>query len=460
MSKSVKVFMQEAGDTILPKEFRVSSLNLRRLANLFYFLKMRYLVLLFLAFPFLTACFFSKKTTGKNDPLQKILSALEQDSVGREVLKNEGLYELQIIYTQIDRDAEGRPQFTSFWHNVDSTRYFYPASTVKMPLALLALEKINHLKRSGYPSLSRNTSYRLDSLRAFQQQYVADSTAPGGHPSIAHDVRQIFVVSDNLAYNHLFEFLGRDYLNKTLREKGYSRTGIVHRFNYPGRDNRYASPIEFYDPSGGIFKEKEKFSERIWANPQHSTLKGKGYIDNADSLVNQPFEMKTKNWFALTDMEKMLRAVLFPEAVPEQNRFLLSKDDYRFLWHYMGIFPRECDWPKYDTTYHDGYVKFFLFGDSKEQRDGSVRSFNKVGDAYGTLTDVAYVVDFENGVEFVLAATILCNSDGIFNDDKYDYDKIGFPFLAKLGRAVYDFELKRERKTKPDLKIFQEALRQ
>ncbi|HRI59533.1 MAG TPA: serine hydrolase [Saprospiraceae bacterium] len=416
--------------------------------------------LFFLPLFLLYSCAPGKKTTGKNDPLPDILAGLKKDTLAAKVLKNEAAFEVQIIYTQIDRDAQGKPHFTSFWHRVDSTRYFYPASMVKMPLALLALEKVNHLRRSGYPRLNRNTAYKLDSLRPFQQQYFADSTAPGGKPGIAHDVRQIFVTSDNLAYNHLFEFLGRDYINRQLREKGYTRTGIVHRFNFPGRDNRYASPIAFYDETGTIFKEKEKLDERIWENPQQSTQKGKGWYNAADSLVNQPFDMSRKNWFALTDMEKMLRAVIFPEAVPEQNRFSLTGDDYRFLWHYMGIFPRECDWPKYDTaTYYDGYVKFFLFGDSKEKREGSVREFNKVGEAYGTLTDVAYIVDFENNVEFMLAATILCNSDGIFNDDTYNYDDIGFPFLAKLGRAVLEYERKRERKSKPDLGNFQEALR-
>jgi hypothetical protein len=408
--------------------------------------------------PFL-ACTASQKTVAKRDPLQQILTQLRRDSVGSEVLKNKDLYEIQIVYTQIDRNAAGQPQFKSYGHNVDSARYFYPASTVKMPLALLSLEKINHLRRSGYPRLTRDTPYRLDSLRAFQQALAHDPTAPNGKPSIAHDVRQIFAVSDNLAYNHFFEFLGRDYINQTLQQKGYSRTGIVHRFNYPGRDNRYSSPIAFYDPTVGIFKEGEKFAERTWANPQHSTLKGKGYHNAADSLVNQPFEMGKKNWFALTDMEKMLRAVIFPEAVPPANRFNLSDEDYRFVWHYMGIFPRECDYPKYDSTYYDGYVKFFLFGDSKAQQDGSVRVFNKVGEAYGTLTDVAYIVDFEHDVEFILAATILCNSDGIFNDDRYDYDRVGFPFLAKLGREVLQYEQKRKRGTKPDLARFREALR-
>ena len=45
-----------------------------------------------------------------------------------------------------------------------------------------------------------------------------------------------------------------------------------------------------------------------------------------------------------------------------------------------------------------------------------------------------------------LAQLIHCNSDGIFNDDKYDYDSIGFPFMKNLGRVIYEHELKRERK--------------
>ena len=405
------------------------------------------------------ACSPLQKTVNKHDPLQKILTLVERDSLGSKVLKNKDLYEIQIIYTQIDRDPAGRPIFHSYWHNVDSTRYFYPASMVKMPLALLSLEKINRLQKNGFPRLNRDTPYRLDSLRAFEQEYTSDSGAPGGKPSIAHDVRQIFTISDNLSYNHCFEFLGREYINNTLRAKGYGRTGIVHRFNFPGRDNRYASPITFYEPTVGIFQEAEKMDANIWLNPQHSTLKGKGYLNSSDSLIYQPFEMGKKNWFALTDMEKMLRAVIFPESLPVENRFDLTAQDYQFLWHYMGVFPRECDYPVYDSTYYDTYAKFLLMGDTKARQSGTVRAFNKIGEAYGTLTDVAYIVDFENKVEFMLAATILCNADGIFNDDRYEYETVGVPFLSQLGRVALDFERKRKREGRADLYKFEEALK-
>ena len=46
-----------------------------------------------------------------------------------------------------------------------------------------------------------------------------------------------------------------------------------------------------------------------------------------------------------------------------------------------------------------------------------------------------------NEVEFMVSATILVNQDGIFNDDAYEYDEVGIPFLAALGRALYEFEL-------------------
>ena len=76
-----------------------------------------------------------------------------------------------------------------------------------------------------------------------------------------------------------------------------------------------------------------------------------------------------------------------------------------------------------------------------------------------SVTDPAKVPSAKNAVLPILAATLLSNSDGIFNDDRYDYSTVGFPFLAKLGRAVYDHELKRDRPVKPDLTKFKAALR-
>ena len=118
----------------------------------------------------------------------------------------------------------------------------------------------------------------------------------------------------------------------------------------------------------------------------------------------------------------------------------------------MSMLPRECPHPTYDPeTYYDSYVKFFLFGDSKERMPADVRIFNKVGLAYGYLVDNAYIVDLEANVEFLLTAVLLVNDNGIFNDGVYEYDEVGFPFLAELGRVIHEYERKREREHPPDL---------
>ncbi len=121
----------------------------------------------------------------------------------------------------------------------------------------------------------------------------------------------------------------------------------------------------------------------------------------------------------------------------------------------MSAYPGESIYPAYDTaTYFDSYVKFLLYGSQDRNLPKSIRIFNKVGDAYGQLTDVAYVVDLDKKIEFFLSATINCNIDGVVNNDKYDYETAGFPFLKNLGKVIYDMELRRKRLHIPDLSQF------
>jgi hypothetical protein len=97
-------------------------------------------------------------------------------------------------------------------------------------------------------------------------------------------------------------------------------------------------------------------------------------------------------------------------------------------------FSSETSYPKYDTAkYYDSYVKFF-FRNASHQLPTQVRIFNKVGWSYGFLTDVSYVIDLTNKVEFMLAATMYVNSDSILNDDRYDYDSIGIPLCTSLDK--------------------------
>ena len=53
------------------------------------------------------------------------------------ILRNPKAYEIQVMYTQIDRDSNNNPSFKTYQYNIDKDRYFYPASIVKLPVACL-----------------------------------------------------------------------------------------------------------------------------------------------------------------------------------------------------------------------------------------------------------------------------------------------------------------------------------
>ncbi|HYM95179.1 MAG TPA: hypothetical protein VET23_13640, partial [Chitinophagaceae bacterium] len=233
---------------------------------------------------------------------------------------------------------------------------------------------------------------------------------------------------------------------------GYEDAQIFHRLNITLNEdeNRHSNTVKFFDNNGKLIYEKPaENSQLVYA--QRNTKMGKGYL-SGNLIIYEPFDFSKKNRLSIADLHNILRSIIFPQAVSPQQRFNLSKEDYDYLHKCMSMFPRESKYPSYDTTeYPDTYVKFLLCGGEKKLPYTSIRIFNKPGDAYGFMIDADYVVDFKNNIEFIVTAVIYCNSDGIFNDDKYDYNTIGYPFFKHLGQVIYGYELKRKRKQQPDL---------
>lgn len=358
-------------------------------------------------------------------------------------------HKVQIIYTQIDRRKNGISEFTDHYFNINDSSYFYPASTVKLPVAILALQKLNELKING---LDKNAMMITEAGYSGQSEIYNDPSATDGRPTIEHYIKKILLVSDNDAFNRLYEFLGQEYINNTLHKMGYDDVQIVHRLeiSLTEDENRHTNPVRFFDTSGKLVYEKPlEQSKLVYA--QRNTKMGKGFYRRGE-LVNEPFDFSKKNRMSLTTLHNIVRSVLFPEAVPKNQQFNLTKDDYEFLRKYMSMTPHESKFPFYDKeNYWDNYVKFLFYGAEKNTAKDGVRIFNKVGDAYGFLIDAAYFVDYDNNVEFMLSAVIHCNSDEIFNDDKYEYNTVGFPFMKNLGQVIYEHELKRNRKVIPNL---------
>jgi hypothetical protein len=383
--------------------------------------------------------------------LMGILSS-NQNQIFQQVLRDPGTYRLQIIYTQINRDKHNKPSFKNYYFNYNPDLYFNPASTVKLPLAFLSLEKLNNMHIKG---VTKYTAMQFDSSYEKQVKLYSDSTSESHLPSIAHFIKKALLVSDNDAYNRMYQFVGQQTINKSLRDKGYKDVRITRQFmGFTPEENRHTNQIRFIGDDGRlVYLQPAAYNPDSFYFP-HEIKMGKAHYDQNDSLVNEPIDFTYANNLSIEDLQQLLQTVLFPESVPKPQRFHFSQDDYSFLYRYLSQFPSETNYPKYDTSkFFDSYVKFF-FKYGSHQMPAGVRVFNKVGWAYGFLIDVSYVCDFANKVEFMLTATIYVNSDGVLNDNKYDYDTVGWPFFYQLGQSVYGYELGRNRRYPPDLSKF------
>lgn len=395
-------------------------------------------------------------TTVKSQPTADFLKTLLSKNASpllKNILNNPDTFRYQLIYTKIDRNKNNRPHFTHYYYRVNKNEYFNPASTVKMPLAFLALEKVNTLRSYG---IDKDTPMITDSAYAGQSTVSKDSTAANGLPSIAHYLKKIFLVSDNDAYNRLYEFLGQEYINKSLWTKGYPDIRVTRRFVPMNEDqNRHTNPVRFVDGNKVLYQQPATYST-VSFNFGKPVLIGNAHYNREEKLIHEPMDFTTHNNLPLSDLQQILQSVLFPEEMPNQKRFHLTKDDYRFLYRFMSEYPSESSFPKYDTSeYFDSYAKFFMFKAGKKKIPAYIRVFNKPGWSYGFLTDAAYIVDFKNKVEFMLTATIYVNSDGVLNDDKYEYEQTGYPFFEEVGNIIYQYELSRQRKYLPRLEKFQ-----
>jgi hypothetical protein len=339
----------------------------------------------------------------------------------KNVMSNPDNFEIQIIYTQIFRNKNNKVSFKDFTYHLNAENYFYPASTVKFPIAILALEKLNTIDNT-----SKDTQYIIEGKSRKLR--------------FSEEISKVFAVSDNEASTNLLEFTGFDYVNERMAAKGLAPFKLSHRLSTSNPADPNTKAMTLYKDDAAIANLPAFTNKSNLALQLNNFKKGIGYLKNGE-MVNEPFDFSNKNYYPLETLHNTMKRIVFPEAFKESERFKISEKDREFILFSMQNLPKNAG---YDPVkYPDGYCKFFMFGDTKENIPSNIKIFNKVGNAYGTLIDCAYIVDNENKVEFMISATILVNKDGIFNDDNYEYDTVGLPFMGELGRQLYTRNLKK-----------------
>ena len=274
----------------------------------------------------LSMVIMSTSAQKKSDLSLESLLRAKASPMLKSILDNPQQYQYQIIYTEINRDKHNKPSFRYRHFNTDRERYFYPASTVKLPTVLAALEKLNTLKING---LDKYSVMLTDSAYSGQSNVFKDSSSASQLPSIAHYIKKVFMVSDNDAYNRLYEFNGQQYLNETLWEKGYKDTRIVKRFIPLTEDqNRHTNPIRFFKDNQLVYDQKAQFNQIEFDFSKEAKL-GKGYIKGKE-LVNKPLDFSRHNRFPLEDQQQMLQSVFFTGSTPKKEFNLIQDEDAFF----------------------------------------------------------------------------------------------------------------------------------
>ena len=99
--------------------------------------------------------------------------------------------------------------------------------------------------------INKFTSLQFDSTYPHEVKEWKDSTSQTGLPSIAQFIRKAFLISDNDAYNRMYQLVGQQQINKRLHEKGYANTRITRQFmGFTEDENRHTNSIRFLDKQG------------------------------------------------------------------------------------------------------------------------------------------------------------------------------------------------------------------
>lgn len=379
------------------------------------------------------------------EPLRAILGSSPE--LRTAVAQAEGR-RLQIVLGLIEEAPDGRRQLRQIEFRAGA-EYFYPASAVKLFAAIAALERLEELRRETGLELTVDTPLAYHPLFDGEALESADpSNLHGGTITLRHEIRKLFLVSDNESFNKLYEWVGQDRLAAMLARVGLGEARLVHRLSEArsAEENRRVPRIDLVG-EGFAHSLPERISAPLPPPPVMPGLEiGSAHLAN-DQRIDRPMDFAGKNRVALADLQRGLCKVVRRDLDCGGAGFDLSEPHRALLLEAMSQFPRESANPRYDPVeYPDSTGKLLLEGLERAAAKDRFRIFAKYGQAYGFTTENAWVVDLASGRSFFLAATIYTNQDGVLNDDLYEYATVARPFYVALGEALGSWFWEREPK--------------
>ena len=348
-------------------------------------------------------------------------------------------YRFKIVFTEVQR-KNGKVALETVSYRSELKEYLYPASIVKLPTVLITMEEFNKIK-STVPNLDFKNTVKFvkdrGCLPTMNQIKIGNRMYPS---SLDVLTKQVLAVSDNDAYNRLFDFCGQQTLNRRMKELNFNQGKIIRKFvlNCTLDQNRISDSLVMFGKRNERLYTRGTISNRDTIYLDTSYKLGLSYEGFNKQLVNRPFDFSKQNNLDLVDVHKILTGLVFPKS-SKSHQFNITNEQRNYLLQNLARYPNEYGLAYNSLEYFPTYKKYLFFGrDSKLNYLSDTltrfRSFNVVGVSFGCVIDASYLVDFETGKEFFLTAGLYANQDEVINDAKYDYETLAYPLLKDLGR--------------------------
>lgn len=335
-------------------------------------------------------------------------------------------HRVQVLVTRIG--ADGR--VTEHRFRVDE-ELVYPASAIKTFVAVAALRELQRLQ-ADTPGLSLETPLFFCRQGEDKCGLTSDPTnTDGGRITLGHEIRKMQLVSNNVAFNRLYDFVGHAQLNTSFAALGMHSVRIRARFQGGAEGGRVSPPFNI-----GTVRVPERVSKvPLSPAPAHHTDVGESFYDDDGKLQERPADFRFKNYASLRDLQRLMIGLVRPNLVGAPD-LGLTEDHRWFLIRAMEEDPRESNNPEYAGARYDiERYKTLLAGARRAVGADALRCVSKSGRAYGFEVDNAYLEHRPSGAAMFVSVAVYANPNRVINDNGYAYH-LTRAFVSSLGEEL------------------------
>ena len=331
-------------------------------------------------------------------------------------------YGLQICFTRLERGFSGL-EFRTYQFIRDE-QWIAPASLDNLPHASLLLEQLEAAKVDW-------TSAKLASPG---MPDCAERAAELRQPqAVTRLIERALVLSDDSAYCALFDALGPQHIAERMRQMGHPEVRIQARFGACGPENsKVTGPVQLFSASGKLVSTTAARAPFALVSAPTPIKIGRAWMQ-AGRRIEGAKDFTNSNSAPLRALHEMMLALMRPELCPAHQRFQISERAAQFLLTGMRLNPSESKYSDAaEAKLAPTFFRLLGVGDGQWPKDLLVE--NKVGWAYGYLSDMAHLKQGKN--ECFVSCKMYLNRDSVLNDGLYEYESIGRPAMAEIGRLL------------------------